>query len=88
MRYKIDILHLDEVKLPLGLNAFGGIVRWVAAPDQKIVVPGRELRWCVSLLDEPHETDPLRHVTGHISYIDQDGLRINKELTTLRGNLG
>jgi hypothetical protein len=88
LRLKIDIMHLDEIKLPLGLNAFGGIVRWASAPDQKIVVPGHELEWRINVIDEAPDFDAMRYLTGHISYIDQDGLRMNKLLTTLRGNLG
>jgi hypothetical protein len=88
IRFKIDIIHLDEIKVPLGLNAFGGIVRWVAPPDMKIVVPGRELKWRINPMDYFEDVDPMRYLTGHISYIDQGGFRMNKLLTTLRGDLG
>src|SRR5712671_119771 len=38
--------HGEEQALNLGLNLFGGVVRWVAAPDQKIITP--QLRWRIT----------------------------------------
>lgn len=78
------VTYLDEVKLALGINAFGGLCRWCAMPDQKIVLPAHEFVWDINWLIWP-DGFPL---TGHISYIDQTAVRYTRVITKTHGNLG
>jgi hypothetical protein len=98
---KMDIMTPEP--LNLAINAYGGIVRWVAAPDQKIVCRASDFTWDIyrgepKSLDDPKSEDQTHHIesdewllarfTGHVSYIDQTGRRRNRPLTTLSGSLG
>jgi hypothetical protein len=56
----------------LAINAFGGILRWYAMPDQKIVLPASNLTWNVK---SSPEQDLSLILTGHISYVDQRAVR-------------
>lgn len=66
--------------LNLGFNAFGGLVRWVAAPDQKIICRSGEFQWDLRLYSDP-DYDLSRSVIGHILYMDQDGIRRTAHVT-------
>ena len=69
----------------LSINAFGGVIRWLAAPDQKIVTRARDFTWEItSSADTPRMTD---YLDAHISYIDQTGLRQRYRITDVRGSL-
>lgn len=64
----------------MALNAFGGIVRWMAPPDGKIAIRKSELVWSFTLIGR--EAPPFEDVaTGYISYVCQDGKRINHRIT-------
>lgn len=60
--------------LNLGFNAFGGVLRWVAAPDQKLVTVPADFNWSLKA-SEGFDADPYSVIQGHILYIDQDGFR-------------
>jgi hypothetical protein len=75
------LLRDDERVMRFGYNAFGGIVRWAAMPDQKIVAASGELRW---QLDQSDAT-VKRWLTGQINYIDQDGRRQFLDIETAAG---
>jgi len=51
-RVLITIFREDERPVHYGMNAFGGVIRWVAGPDQKIVGAEGSLRWEISSPDE------------------------------------
>jgi len=57
----------NKPNLTLGLNAFGGTIRWVAPVDQKIIAVKHTFAWKVTPLDP---FDP-RDICGQVSYIDQ-----------------
>lgn len=85
-----NVTYLGEVKLALGINAFGGLCRWIAMPDQKIVLPAREFVWDIRGLDDGHSDITMSPfpLTGHISYIDQTAVRYTRVITKTHGNLG
>ncbi len=62
--------------MTLGMNAFGGMIRWAAMPDQKIIIRKRHLTWDISGNSNPSILE------GHVSYIGQDRRRINQPLIT------
>lgn len=68
-----QIFRSTDCQLNLGFNAFGGIVRWVAAPDQKIITVPADFNWVLKTRDSIE--DPYTVIEGHILYIDQDGFR-------------
>ncbi len=82
-RVKIDIFRGTDLILPFGLNAFGGITRWVATPDQKIIATPSDLRWNIDFLDD----GSMKEITGYISYIDGTGLRLSRALLYPAGSL-
>jgi hypothetical protein len=74
-----------EINLCLALNAFGGIYRWVASDNMKIVTRRKDFSWKIESPDlMPKEKPPM---AGHILYIDQDGRRCSKLLTGRKGAL-
>lgn len=84
-RVAIDILKGSDVVQCLSINAFGGILRWVATPDQKIVSAPTDFRWNITFPDRaPADLEwnqrQMQFIRGHISYIDDTGLRISKPL--------
>lgn len=71
-------------RLNLALNLFGGICRWVAQPDGKMVVTTEEFAWKF----ESHGTTLTRHmIKGHISYVDQKLRRHYRDLDAITGDL-
>lgn len=76
----------NEIQLlNLGFNGFGGIIRWVAAPMQTLMVPAKDFILDIKprgLLDG----DPFP-VIGHILFVDQDGRRCIKTITELQSTL-
>ncbi len=68
---KVQLLCDDEPVLNLALNLFGGVVRWVAAPQQMIMAVAGDLKLTC---DKPE-------FQGQIMYIDQVGKRRTKVLT-------
>ncbi len=75
-----------EQKLYLGMNLFGGVIRWVAAPDQKIVVQSNLFHWIVASVDPHHDVLDCQ-VHGHISYIDQGAKRHTYPINKCIGSL-
>ncbi len=77
--------------LKLAMNTFGSVVRWVAAPDQKIVVPAGNFHWQATgvepLLADVSGERMDRQFAGYISYIQQDGLRVATPLGKAHGHL-
>jgi hypothetical protein len=70
---RVQVLRDEEIVLNFSLNLFGGIVRWVAAPQQMLMGVEGDL---TVKIDQP-ESD----FTGHLLYIDQVGKRWTKLLT-------
>jgi hypothetical protein len=83
---RINATFFDDTKheLPLGINAFGGIICWKAQPDSKIVLTKYNVTWNTTVIDGEKFSDVL---TGHISYIDQAKVRRNFALRDWRGSL-
>jgi len=77
---QLEILRAGVPYLKLGVNLFGGVVRWLAAPDQKIMVSACEFGWRIN------NCVPA-DFSGQISYIDQDGIRQMKFLDRCEGTL-
>ncbi len=87
-RVKIDIFWGGDLKLALGLNAFGGIIRWVATPEQKIIAAPNDVRWNITFLDVAYNDDiSMKAITGYISYIDGTGRRQSRTLLNPVGSL-
>jgi hypothetical protein len=86
---RLNIYRDEECVLPLGLNLFGGVVRWVAAADMKIMAIRGELEWDIETTppEESAVLSPRYLFNGHISYIDDEGVRRSQMLTTLRGSV-
>lgn len=84
MPLSFDVFRGGELALALGINAYGGVVRWLAAPDQKIVTRSADFKWWIKsrFSQDMDDLDNRFHecITGHISYIDQDGFRITRPL--------
>jgi len=71
------------------LNCFGGVIRWVAHPEGKIIGEPRALRWKLEALDEHiHLPDVGSYLRGQISWIDADGKRHYTDLDREAGALG
>lgn len=85
-RLNYQLYRTGECVLNLAVNAFGGIIRWVAMPDAKIVTIDRDFTWSVLSPDmTDNEPSPVQ---GHILYVDQEGLRHTHLLSGgRRGNL-
>lgn len=76
--------NAEAGRLCLGMNAFGGIVRWAATPDQKIIIRERDIGWSIVHATSKGDvtSGPFKYIAeGHISYIDQNGKRINLPIT-------
>ncbi len=76
----------EQIKLALGLNAFGGCVRWCAMGDQKIVAADTDFMWRLARADGGDRLEP-KNFHGHISYVDQDGIRGIRVLDTVEGGI-
>ncbi len=89
-------LHVDvyvddatEPRLPMAYNAFGGIIRWAAMPDQKIIA--KKIRWKIHAPNEGIHglcEEPQSVLTGYVSCIHQDGIRRNTPISAWEGNVG
>jgi hypothetical protein len=77
----------DELILPLSFNAFGGIMRWVAAPQQTIMCLPGDFSWRIEMDTGRSGEKPKDLFSGHVSYIDNEGFRRTKLLTELSGTL-
>ncbi len=67
----IAAMRNESMLLNLGINAFGGMMRWVALPDAKIlIVPGD-----FALVQVSGEKEVSEWLTGHVCYIDQNTIR-------------
>jgi len=87
--FKMDIFREDSLLLALGGNLYGGVIRWVASPLQTSVLKPRDLRWEITNPNQS-EDDRLKddfYYNGHISYIDQSGLRHTHRIETSIGRL-
>lgn len=72
--------------LLMGFNAFGGVLRWVAAPDQKVMMPVRNARWKIES-DEVLDDDWVKaFISGQVSYIGQDGVRVRRSIDSLEAS--
>lgn len=85
-----DLFRGDNRLMALGINAFGGILRWKAIADDKVIGINDDLRWEMRQLAVPQAgaTEAVfeavpdqwigQNLTGHVSYIRHDGMRVMK----------
>jgi len=79
----LRIYKEDELVLQFAVNTFGGIMRWVAMPDQKQIAVENTLRWeFISSMDQF-----MQEIIASMSYIDCEGVRRIKHLSTQTGRL-
>lgn len=90
----LSIIFTNKVEpvITTGMNAFGGIYVWRAAPDGKIVIVPDDFRWRMQLLnagrfETPSDQWMSSHFQGHIRYIDQSGVRRTQLITKAEGKL-
>jgi len=88
----LKLFRTNEYLMDCSCNLFGGIMRWYAGPDQKILIHPRDFRWEFVAHNDRDDRNLLALnvetlLTGHISYIEQSGLRQTIPLTQ-SGNLG
>jgi len=79
-----------DQQMDLSFNAYGGIFRWVAAPDAKIIAPLDEFRWQIERLHGNHDGRLEDQYSGQVSYIDQNAKRhyvkiANRQLVAIAG---
>ena len=91
-RVRMTLFHQDRSEYTWSFNAFGGVVRWVAAPDMKLVAIEKDLKWRLELFDGRPDyragDDWVRQtMNGYISYIDDMGRRRQMTLTKPTGTL-
>jgi len=95
LRLQFDLMRDKNTKImTLAINAFGGIVRWVPTPDQKILAvasrgwsPVGRLSWRIT---SPDTSDPVElnsAFVAHISFIDQKGERKIVPLRPAQGRI-
>ena len=81
----------DDFLMDLSINAFGGVLRWHAFADQKIVLPPADFRWeIVNRAARDGEDKPAPFdswLAGTVSYVDQTGLRRVARITRPKGAL-
>ena len=82
----------DHCVLPTGLNLFGGIFRWQAAPDQKIVMGKADFFWDIRHAQIDPETGKpavfnFDNINGQISFIDTTLKRNYLRIKAPRGSL-
>jgi hypothetical protein len=75
--------ELSRALINVGCNLFGGMMRWAAMPDQKIIVGKAGLRWRLQVPDD----FTFDHFLGQISYVDTDLVRHYRQITTLEGTV-
>lgn len=64
-----------EMQLSFAINLFGGILRWVAAPDQKIILDPIDLRIETTVQNVGELKRLKREIRGHVSYVDRQFIR-------------
>ena len=87
---RVRLTQGDRVLMGFGLNCFGGLYLWRAAPDGKIVVPSNQAVWEISYLFEENErlitdNEIKMWTEGYFKYLDQNGVRQTLPITTARG---
>jgi len=90
VRATFQLLIQDEgPTLSFSLNLYGGIVRWVAAPDGKIVRARDEVGWHFQQFPgDLHEGEKLSGLMdGYISFVDQDAKRHYVPVVSAIGSL-
>jgi hypothetical protein len=68
---------LPAAMMCMGINLFGGIIRWGAMPDQKIILPRLNVSWSFTPEQEPEI------LKGHISFIDHNAKRHYQPITAM-----
>lgn len=77
MILQCDFFSNNNNVLNFGLNAFGAILRWVAAPNQQIVT--NRFRWEIKDVgDMENQNIPIY---GRVNYIDQQGIRHSQKMS-------
>lgn len=86
--------HCRTLQMQMGINAFGGIMRWSAGPLQTIMAELHDFWWEFQhpRVDEFHSRDmadlQVRDaLRGHVSYVDSTGLRHLKSFDRARDSL-
>lgn len=62
------VYRKDHMELSFSVNLFGGIIRWVPAPNQIRVIDPADLHISMDTREVARTLDEIR---GHISYVDQ-----------------
>lgn len=85
---RLELVREPRCVLHFGLNLYGGVVRWAAMADQKILAPKGGLVWDLTG-HRNGESTKLRteDFCGQISYIDPDGCRQYQSLAEGHGVL-
>jgi len=81
MPVAFEICRGDQRLLHFGINLFGGMLRWAALPDQKIIITKPNLRWRITAPEAFSITD----LTGQCSYIDASFVRRYVAIDRLEG---
>jgi hypothetical protein len=63
------LIEIADPKMKFGVNLFGGILRWVAMPNGKIIRPAHLFTWRLT----PWPEDDV--FVGQISFVDQNARR-------------
>jgi hypothetical protein len=81
----VEFYKKGSVVLPLGINCFGGMCRWQAAPDQKIIVNRPDFSWKFTPCHDLFSPDWLIAQVSFINSITK--VRENVRITKLEGTL-
>jgi hypothetical protein len=81
----------DRIVMPVGVNLFGGIMRWSAMADQKIIVAEADFFWDIKhgapKDDNPNAEFDFRTFSGQISYVGSNLHREYVRITKPRGSI-
>ena len=78
-----ELYRNDRMVSKWGMNTFGGILRWTAMPDQKIIASRPDIFWRITA---PKHFD-LAEFSGQISYVDGSYKRRLVNMQSLTGSL-
>jgi hypothetical protein len=80
--------RMDYEALNFGVNLFGGLLRWVATPDQKLITYEEDFYWDMHPGLGFEEQMHMGCLIGEVGYIDSVTLvRKRVRMTKLRGSL-
>ena len=82
-------LSYAQGSMRLGLNAFGGMLRWVAQPDAKVISKPQDFHWQFEFIDPIEPRDDMQFpISGWLSYFgSKDLVRREVDFTQISGGL-